>query len=102
MLGTHMPIKIASFVLPLKNNISEYTNESIAEIKSNLSVSVNFLNIFLCYHFLLIRLFRIRPVFFSGFWSPRYMFISLSKLTSIRFIKVLFILGCLLLCSFFI
>jgi hypothetical protein len=46
MLGTHMPIKIASFVLPLKNNISEYTNESIAEIKSNLSVSVNFLNIF--------------------------------------------------------
>jgi hypothetical protein len=47
MDGTHSPMKIACSGFPLKNNISEYTNESIAEIKSNLSASVKFLNIFL-------------------------------------------------------
>jgi hypothetical protein len=49
MLGIQSPIKIASSEFPLKNNTSEYTNERKAEIKSNLSVSVNFLNIFLNY-----------------------------------------------------
>lgn len=47
MLGTQRPINMAWLTLPLKNNISEYINERIAEIKSNLSVSVNFLNIYL-------------------------------------------------------
>ena len=49
MLGTQSPMKIASSVLPLKNNTSEYINESIAEIKSSVSVSVNFLSMFLNY-----------------------------------------------------
>jgi len=47
IVGTHKPTKIASFGFLQKNNISEYIKESIAEIKSNLSVSENFLNIFL-------------------------------------------------------
>lgn len=45
MLGTHIPTNIASSVFPLKNRISEYTKERLAEMNSNLSVSENFLNI---------------------------------------------------------
>jgi hypothetical protein len=45
MDGTHNPMKIASLVFSLKNNISEYTRESTEEMKSNLSVSENLLNI---------------------------------------------------------
>jgi hypothetical protein len=45
MLGTQRPTKIAWLVSPLKYKISEYTNDSIAEMKSNLSVSENLFNI---------------------------------------------------------
>lgn len=37
-------MKIAWLAFPLKNNISEYTKERNAEMKSNLSVRVNFFN----------------------------------------------------------
>jgi hypothetical protein len=40
-----MPIKIAAFGSPLKYKISEKISERKAEINSNLSVNVNFLNI---------------------------------------------------------
>jgi hypothetical protein len=40
-------MKIASLGSPLKNKYSEKIRESNAEINNNLSVSVNFLNIFL-------------------------------------------------------
>lgn len=44
ILGTHNPTKMAWSEFPVKNKTSEYTNDSIAEIKSNLSVTVNFFN----------------------------------------------------------
>ncbi len=43
--GTQRPIKIAWFSWPLKNKISEKISERIADNKSSLSVSVNFLYI---------------------------------------------------------
>jgi hypothetical protein len=49
-----------------------------------LSVSVNLLNIFLNFYFLLMRLFRIRPVFFSGFWSPLYFLSRAIKISSLK------------------
>ena len=45
ILGTQSPMKMAWSAFPLKNNISEYIKESNAEMMSNLSVRVNFLNI---------------------------------------------------------
>ncbi len=47
ILGTQRPRKFACSKCPLKNNNSEYINDSMAEIKSNLSVSVKFLNMFI-------------------------------------------------------
>jgi len=45
ILGTQRPIKIACSAFPVKNSISEYIRDRSAEIKSNLSDNVNFLNI---------------------------------------------------------
>ena len=45
MDGTHMPINIAACASPFKYKISENISDRKAEIKSNLSVIVNFLNI---------------------------------------------------------
>ena len=42
-----MPMNIPAFCSPLKNKISENIRERNAEINNNLSVIVNFLNIFL-------------------------------------------------------
>jgi hypothetical protein len=47
MEGTQMPINIAAFTSPLKNNISEKISERNAAINNNLSVAVNFLNMIL-------------------------------------------------------
>ena len=44
MDGTQIPMKIAEFTSPLKNNISEKISERNAEINNNLSVVVNFCN----------------------------------------------------------
>ena len=44
--GTQMPIKIAAFTSPLKYSISEKIRDRKAEINNNMSVIVNFLNIF--------------------------------------------------------
>lgn len=45
--GTQIPINIAAFASPLKYNISEKISERNAEMNSNLSVIVNFLNMIL-------------------------------------------------------
>jgi hypothetical protein len=47
MEGTQMPINIAAFTSPLKNNISEKISERNAAVNNNLSVVVNFLNMVL-------------------------------------------------------
>ena len=78
MLGTQSPMKIACSAFPLKNKISEYTSESIAEIRSNLSVSVNFLNIFKIL-FPTHKAFQNTPRFSSGFWSPLYIFVFVKR-----------------------
>lgn len=57
-------MKIAWLGFPLKNSISEYSKERNAEIKSNLSVRVNFLSI------ILIILFPTRKAFQN---SPRFL-----------------------------
>jgi hypothetical protein len=45
MEGTQMPMNIAAFASPLKYKISEKIRDMKADMKSNISVSVNFLNI---------------------------------------------------------
>ncbi len=44
MDGTQIPINMAASASPLKYKISENISDRKAEIKSNLSVIVNFLN----------------------------------------------------------
>ena len=67
MLGTHSPMKIAWFAFPLKNNISEYIKERKAEIKSNLSARVNFLNIIIIHLCPTHKAFRNMPRFLKLF-----------------------------------
>ena len=65
MLGTQSPMKMAWSEFPVKNNISEYIKERNAEIKSSLSVTVNFLNMFLIILFPTCKALRNTPRFFK-------------------------------------